>query len=76
MKPLKIFLSETTTPRVLIFGMYDKLMDLYQFVQVMPLWSKMGLPQGSHVLHRLIWEKHRKIFLSETTRLRALIFGM
>ena len=37
----------------------------------------MALPQGSHVLHRLILEKHRKIFLTETIRPKALIlFGM
>ena len=36
----------------------------------------MGLPLGSQVLHRLLLGKHEKIFLSETTRPRALIFGM
>ena len=35
----------------------------------------MASPQGSHVLHRLR-EKHGRIFLSETIRPRALIFGM
>ena len=36
----------------------------------------MALTQGSHVLHRLNREKHGKIFLSESIRSRALIFGM
>ena len=35
----------------------------------------MALP-GSLVLHSLIKKLHDKIFLSETTRPRALIFGM
>ena len=26
-----------------------------KFVQIMPLGPKMAPPQGSHVLHRLIW---------------------
>ena len=39
------------------------------------LWAKMVRPRGSHVLHRLVLEKHEKIFY-ETTKLRALIFGM
>ena len=36
----------------------------------------MARPQGSHGLHRLIAVIHETIFLSETIRLRALIFGM
>ena len=36
----------------------------------------MALPQGSLVLHWLISGQCEKIFLSETTRPRALIFGM
>ena len=36
----------------------------------------MAPPAGSHALHRLNGEKHEKIFLSETIRPRAMIFGM
>ena len=36
----------------------------------------MGPPQGSYVFYKLIKGKHEKIFLSETTRYRVLIFGM
>ena len=36
----------------------------------------MAAPQGSHGLHRLIQEKHKMIFLSETTKHRAVLFGM
>ena len=42
----------------------------------MPLGPKIGLPQGSHVLHRLIQEKHETIFLSEAVSPKALIFAM
>ena len=37
--------------------------------------QKLPQPQGSNVLHRLIYGKHEKIW-SEATRPRALIFGM
>ena len=47
------------------------------FVQIIALGPKMAPPWGSHVLHiGLNREQHEKIFLSETTRPRALIFGM
>ena len=36
----------------------------------------MGPPWGSHVLYRLIYGQHEKIFSSETTRHRALKVGM
>ena len=36
----------------------------------------MALHRESHALNRLIWGKYKKIFLSKTTRLRALIFGL
>ena len=39
----------------------------------MPLGPKMTPPRGSHALHR---KTHEKVFLSETKRPRALIFGM
>ena len=40
----------------------------------MPLGSKMAPPQGSLAPIDLQWEKHKKIFFSETTRPRAFIF--
>ena len=44
----KIFLSETTRPRALVFGMKHHLVDLYQVC------SKMATPPGSHALLGLI----------------------
>ena len=49
MKTLKIFLSETTRPRALIFGMLTST----KFVQIIPLGPKLGPSQGSYILHRL-----------------------
>ena len=42
---------------------------------IMPLGLKMAPPRGHIFYIGLYREKHRKIFLSETIRLRALIFG-
>ena len=52
-----IFLSETTMPRALIFGMKHHLENLYQVVQIISLGPKMAPRQGSHVLHRPIYGK-------------------
>ena len=63
---LKIFLSETTRPRALIFGMYYHLVDLYQLCSNYAL----GAKPGSHMFHiGLYREKHEIIFLSETIRI-------
>ena len=51
-------------------------MDLYHVCSNYAPGANIGLAQGSHVLHRLIQEKHEKIFFSETIMPRALIFGM
>ena len=67
----KIFFSETTRPRALIFGMKHHLVNFYQFV-----WAKNGPPAGHMYYIGLYREKHEKIFLSETIRPRVLIFGM
>ena len=56
-----------------MFGMKHHLLDLYLVCTNYAPGAKMGLPQGSNVLHTYI-EKTGKIFLSETTRPRALIF--
>ena len=67
-----IFLSETTRPRALIFSKNHHLVNLYQVCSNYAQGAKRG-----HMfyigLHR---DKHEKIFMSETVRLRALIFGM
>ena len=44
------------------------LVDRYQVCLNYATLGQKGLPQGSHVLHRFILEKHEKIFLFETTR--------
>ena len=46
------------------------------FVQIIALGPKMAPPRGHMLNMGLNREKHGKIFLSETTRPRALIFGM
>ena len=73
MKTLKIFMSEITRPRALIFGMKYHLVDLYQvYSNYAPVAKKLPRP-GVACLHR---ENMNKIFLSETTRPQALIFDM
>ena len=71
-----IFLSETIRHRALIFGMLHHLVDLYQICSNYTTGDKHGTP-GRHILYiGLYREKHEKISLSETTRPRAMIFGM
>ena len=65
MKALKISLSESTRPSALILGIQHHLVDLYQFCSIMPLGQKIGLPRGSHDLHRLILGKHREYQVSK-----------
>ena len=70
----KIFLSETIRPRALIFGIVASpsgpLPSLFKLCQKWP-------HPGGHIFYiDLYKENHEKIVLSETTRLRALIFGM
>ena len=77
----KIFLSETTRRRALIFGMKHHLVFLCQvFFSNYMRGARNGPTSGVTCvfLHRPTFvyrEKHEKI-LSETIRLRALIFGM
>ena len=47
----KIFLSKTTWPGALIFGMKHHLMNLYQVCLNYIPGAKIGSPRGSHVLH-------------------------
>ena len=71
-----IFMSRPTRPRALIFGMKHHLVNFYQVCSNYIPGAKNGPPKGSHVYIGLYKEKHEKIFLSETIRLRALIFCM
>ena len=50
----KIFLSETTRPRALIFGMKHYLVDLQKVCSNYTPGAKNGTPGGSHAYHRLI----------------------
>ena len=72
----KIFLSETTMPRALIFSMKHLLKDLYQVCSNYLPGAKMALPGGNMFYLGLYRENMKKKFLSETTNPRALIFGM
>ena len=73
----KIFFSETTRPRVLIFDIYDYLVNFYQVCSNYIPGAKNGPAPGVTCFYiRLYREQHEKIFLSETTRPRVLIFGM
>ena len=76
-KHVQIFSSKTTRAGALIFSMKHHLVNLYQVCSNYIPGAKNGPPWGSHVLHiGLHKEKHEKIFLSETIRHRALMFGM
>ena len=48
------FLSETTRPRTLIFGMKHHLVNLYQVCSNFIPGAKNDLPWGHNVLHRPI----------------------
>ena len=65
-------LSETTLPRALIFGKWHHPVDLYLYP-----WGQNWPRHGAYMfyigLHREIM---KNIFLSETTKSRALTFGM
>ena len=73
---VKILLSETTRHRALICGMYYHLVDLYQVCSNYSPGAKMDTPRGHMFNIGFYREQHEKIFLSETTRPRVLIFGM
>ena len=71
-----IFFSETIWPRVLIFAMLHHLVNFYQVCSNYVPGAGNGPPRGSHVSLGLYSKNMKKIFLSETTRPRALMFGM
>ena len=67
----KIFLSETTRPRAMIFGMYHP-----SPCGLCP-WGRKWPRPGGHIFYIGLYRgKHRNIFFSETIMLRALIFGL
>ena len=72
----KIFLSETTRPRVVIFGMKHHLVDLYQVCSNYTHGPKWPHPGGHMLYLGFNREKHEKMFLSETIGPRAMIFDM
>ena len=73
----KILLSETKRPSRLIFGLWHHLVDLYQVGSNTAPGAKNGpSPRSSRILYRLIKGNYGKIFLSEFTRQRALIFDI
>ena len=73
----KIFLSETTRSRALLFGMQYHLVDLHLVCSNNTPGAQKWPRQGGHKFYRRLYrEQHEKIFLSETTITRALIFGM
>ena len=59
----KIFLSETTRPRALIFGRKHHIVNLYQVCSNYIPGAKNGPLQGSHVLHRPIKGKTLKFLV-------------
>ena len=73
----KIFWSETTRLRAWTFGILYYLVDLYQVCSNVSPAAKNGPRPGGHMCYiGLYREQLEKIFLSETTRPRALVFGM
>ena len=73
-----IFLSETTRTRALIFGMKHYLASgpLPSLFKLYP-WAKNGRALGVTCKYICLYrENHEKIFLSETTRPRALMCSM
>ena len=73
----KIFLSETRRPRLLIFGIKLHLVDLCQICSNYSPGAKKWPGPGVHMFFIGLYRKNvKKIFLSETRRPRALIFGM
>ena len=64
----KIFLSKTTRPRALIFGMYH-LVNFYQVCSNYSPVAKMAPPRGQRFYIGFYREKPENLFLSETTDL-------
>ena len=72
----KIFLSEITRHRALIFGLKHHLLNSTKFVQFLPVGLAPG-GGGGHMFNiGLYREKHDKIFLSEIIWPKASILSM
>ena len=71
-KPSKIFLLKNIRPKAKIFGMLYCLVDSYKVCSNHCTGVKIGPAPGSHFKHRIIQQKHLKIFLSQTARPRHL----
>ena len=56
----KIFLSETTRPIALIFGMYHHLVDCYQVCSNYAPWAKHGGTPGGHMLYIGLYRENMK----------------
>ena len=75
-EPLKIFFIEATRPRALEFGIWQHLEVLYEVCSKLPPGVKNG-PALCHMVNiDLDYENLKKIFLSKTSKSRALMFGM
>ena len=73
----RIFLSKTTRSRALIFGMLYHLVNLFQVCSNYIPGVKNGPAPWVHMFYIGVYrEQHEKVFLSETTRPRALVLGM
>ena len=68
----KIFLPKTARPKVLLFGMCHQQVEFYQVFTNNASWAKNGPALGGHLFYKG-WSRE-KIFFSENTRSRALIF--
>ena len=60
---------------MLVFGMWNHLVDL-KLVQIMTIEPKWHHPRDHMFYIGLYRENKKKIFLSEATKPRALMFGM
>ena len=75
-KTQKIVLSEITRPGALIFSMQHLPLNLDPICSKYGPAAKNGLSPGVACITQAYMGKTQKIFLSETTRPGALIFGM
>ena len=72
-KTKQIFLSKTTIPSTLIFGMQHHLVRLYQFYSI---WGTGTIKLTRLPAHTFTIGIYWEIFLTDTTRHRTLIFVM
>ena len=75
-KHVKMFLSETTRLKALLFGMEQHLVNRYQVCSNYVPGAENGFASGSRFTWAYIGKNIKRILLSETIRPRALIFGL